>query len=295
MPLDADEIEKPARKVRKLVTKIGSQPTPDDIHKFRTNCRRLETSLDVLAIDATGAGRRTSKHVAKLRKRAGKIRDIDVLTRYVAGIKLVNSERDCQARLLEHLGARRETCVKGFEALRKRYRGQLRRDLKRISKKLKKDATRPGASRKHLASTDVAARALTKISDLRDPPRLQRSNLHAYRLKVKELRNLLQMAAGAEQQHFIDKLGDVKDAIGEWHDWEVLVVQAKDVLEHGNTCRLVKELSQTANRKYKSAVSLTQRMRREFLHLPAHSPKSSKGRALRLTQPVLSATAALVA
>jgi CHAD domain-containing protein len=53
------------------------------------------------------------------------------------------------------------------------------------------------------------------------PLQLRKSNLYQYRLKVKELRNLLQLAEDADQQAFIDRLGEVKDAIGEWHDWEV--------------------------------------------------------------------------
>jgi predicted O-methyltransferase YrrM len=43
-------------------------------------------------------------------------------------------------------------------------------------------------------SATMSASALTPLSDLTTSPQLQRSNLHAYRLKVKELRNLLQMA-----------------------------------------------------------------------------------------------------
>jgi hypothetical protein len=42
---------------------------------------------------------------------------------------------------------------------------------------------------------------------------LNKPNLHPYRLKVKELRNVLQMADNADQQEFITRLGEVKDAI----------------------------------------------------------------------------------
>src|SRR5215469_14290939 len=104
MPLDADQIEKPVRKLRKLIAGIGSAPTPDEIHKFRTNCRRLETSVDALSLDSKRTGRRLSKQIGKLRKRAGILRDMDVLTDYLVAMKHPDSERDCLMRLLEYLG-----------------------------------------------------------------------------------------------------------------------------------------------------------------------------------------------
>lgn len=297
MSLDVDQIEKPARKLRKLIKGMGSTPTPDDIHKFRTNCRRIETSLEVLSLDSTDKVLRNSKHIAKLRKRAGKIRDLDVLTDYLVAMKHPNSERDCHVRLVEHLGGERRKYLKDFEAVRKQYRGQLRQGLKTIAKKMEKVVSKDGNARTgaHPVSAKLAATALTMISKLKDPQRLHRSNLHPYRLKVKELRNLLQMAAGAEQQEFVDKLGEVKDAIGEWHDWEVLSAMATDVLEHGKGCGLEKEMRRIAESKFAAALTLTNSMRRDFLHLPVRHSRSSKAKTVGVAQPALSATAALAA
>ena len=50
------------------------------------------------------------------------------------------------------------------------------------------------------------------------------------------------MATNSDQQPFVDRLGQVKDSIGEWHDWEALVAIAKDVLDHGRNCGLIKNL-----------------------------------------------------
>jgi CHAD domain-containing protein len=62
--------------------------------------------------------------------------------------------------------------------------------------------------------------------ELATPATLNRTNLHAYRLKIKERRYVLEMADDPGNQEFIDKLGEVKDAIGEWHDWEELIAIA---------------------------------------------------------------------
>jgi hypothetical protein len=50
------------------------------------------------------------------------------------------------------------------------------------------------------------------------------------------------MATNSDQQLFVDRLGQVKDSIGEWHDWEALVAIAKDALDHGGNCGLIKNL-----------------------------------------------------
>src|SRR5437588_8393340 len=104
MALDPKRIQKPARKLRKLLKKMPSTPAPEEIHGFRTNARRLETILDTFALDGTRNGSRLSKHISKLRKCAGKVRDFDVLTDYASGIDHDSSERECSVRLLEYLG-----------------------------------------------------------------------------------------------------------------------------------------------------------------------------------------------
>jgi CHAD domain-containing protein len=299
MSLDVAEITKPARKLRKLMGEMSSTPSPDDIHKFRTNCRRIETSLDALSLDSKGTGRRLSKQISKVRKRAGKIRDVDVLRDDVVAMKHPDSERECRVRLLEHLGGKRRKHVKSFCEARKEYGVELRQDLKKISRKMEKIVSRDAKSRTGTQTTAarVAGAALRKISELREPPRLQRNNLHPYRLKVKQLRALLQMADRAEQRQFIDKLGEVKDAIGEWHDWEVLTGMATAVVDHAKTenCGLVDQLRRTAENKYETALAFANSMRRDFLHLSNRRSKSSKKQPIRLARPVLSATIALAA
>jgi hypothetical protein len=55
-------------------------------------------------------------------------------------------------------------------------------------------------------------------------------------LKVKELRYVLQLSEDAQKQQLVNKLGAVKDAIGEWHDWEELIAIAANALSHGARC-----------------------------------------------------------
>src|SRR5207253_6998095 len=97
------------------------------------------------------------------------------------------------------------------------------------------------------------------------PERLGRETLHPYRLKVKELRNVLQMAGGTSNLKFVDELGKVKDAIGEWHDWEELVSIAQKTLDHRPRCGLQTELKRIAKQKYEQALALSQKFRKTYL------------------------------
>jgi CHAD domain-containing protein len=170
--------------------------------------------------------------------------------------------------------------------------------VKRISRKIVEAL--PSNEKKDLAtnpvSADVAAFALTQLAELSQPLRLAKTNLHPYRLKVKELRNLLQMAEESDQQEFVRTLGEVKDAIGEWHDWQELVMIAVKVLDHGSRCQLLRELRKIGDTKYRRALTLTETMRKQFLRMPDRRTKrASRHPIVRPAEPVWSATAALVA
>src|SRR5262249_36258851 len=134
---------------------------------------------------------------------------------------------------------------------------QLARDLKQISKRVEKllnrAETHPGDSD---ATPATIAKAITLASELKEPTRLSRNNLHPYRLKVRELRNVLQLSDRTGEDEFFGKLGAVKDAIGEWHDWEELITIAKQLLDHGPSCKLIKQLNMISTSKYERALSL---------------------------------------
>jgi hypothetical protein len=115
-------------------------------------------------------------------------------------------------------------------------------------------------------------------------------------LKVKELSNVLEMAENAKEKEFVQRLGEVKDAIGEWHDWEELLAIAKDVVDHRPNCRLLAELRKTADAKFKKALSLAESMRKQFLRISDRTRKrSSGGNGRGPAEPVWSATSALAA
>jgi CHAD domain-containing protein len=86
MALDPKELKKPLSKLRKLLKKMPKQPTPEQVHDLRTNTRRVEASLKALQLDRNGEGRQVLKAVTPMRKRAGGVRDMDVLTGFASRV-----------------------------------------------------------------------------------------------------------------------------------------------------------------------------------------------------------------
>lgn len=87
MSLDSNQVQKPVRKLRKIIKKAGKEPSSQEVHDLRTNSRRLEASLAALSLHSKGNGRRLLKDLSRVRKRAGKVRDMDVLTGYAATLR----------------------------------------------------------------------------------------------------------------------------------------------------------------------------------------------------------------
>ncbi|HWD00023.1 MAG TPA: CHAD domain-containing protein [Candidatus Sulfopaludibacter sp.] len=271
--MDRDRLLKPVKKLTKLLRKMRRQPTPDEVHDLRTNARRFEAMFKAVALDARGMDDAALKSLDRLRKRAGKVRDLDVLTSYAAPIR-PKGEGECQVQLLEHLGARRRKYAKKFYAEVKRRRPALRKDFKRTRKLLAKVVRADGdPAEESKAAADATGTAVKLAAELALPHRLGPENIHPYRLKVKELRDVLRMADGAARPKFIDDLGAVNDTIGEWHDWNELVSIAKKALKHQKGCGLMAELKRIEKAKYDRALSLAEALRRDYLREAAPKKK----------------------
>ena len=290
MSLDKNRLLKSVTKLRKLLKKRKSI-SPEEVHDFRTHTRRFEASVEALALNNRGNEERVLRDLAQLRKRAGKIRDMDVFTGCASTVH-VEGEQDCAVRLLEHLGRKRYRRAKKMMRQIGKYRQVLRQRLKRSLTHIDR-LLNETKNAKNFAPTDAMATALQLSFRLKTPARLGKKTLHPYRLKVKELRYVLQMSDAAEHHKFIDKLAEVKDAIGEWHDWDELSGIATELLNHGSRCKLLRELKAVRDSKYERALLLANEMRNTYLPWRAKAGTSKGRQARRLARPVLIATSSI--
>src|SRR5262249_12114964 len=89
------------------------------------------------------------------------------------------------------------------------------------------------------------------------------------------------------------KLQEVKDAIGDWHDWVELTDIAHDVLDHGASCALSKRLAETRETKYRHALSLAQALTARQLRSRARKRGKRAAKESPIAEPVLEAVTAI--
>ena len=267
MPLDTERLQKSIRRVKKFLKRRPKRPTPDQIHDVRTVTRRLEAALDTLEIKKKFAKKkRVQQELRRIRKRCGKLRDMDVLTVHAMSVTPEESERECLVQLLEYLGASRYRHARKLRKATKKYGSALRDDLAKLAKEVDKLSDHKRTTGRGLRTDGQHVSALTELAaELQLPLRLDKKNLHPYRLKVKELRYTLQLSEEAQDNELVVRLGRVKDAIGEWHDWEELVAIAIEIIAHGPQCKLLRQLKGICEEKFEEALEVIDNMRGTYV------------------------------
>jgi CHAD domain-containing protein len=286
MPVAADAVCGQPRKLRKAIEKIRKDSSPDVVHKLRTRLRRMEAMVAALALDSRKNERLLLRALKPLRCKAGRVRDMDVLTEF-ASRPHVHDEEKRSIQLLEHLGAEREWRAGKLENRARTEYPEIRRRLKKCAAFLDKTLQNDGKSHAKASSrsrqweAQASALALQLESELRDWPALNRGNLHLFRLKVKKLRYVLQLAERNDNK-FVSALGEVKNAIGEWHDWQDLSELAKEVIHHPGR-RLRQAIDRIARERFESAVASANRLRRKYLYGQGQKYPARPGPNLAIT------------
>lgn len=296
MSFDVGRIDKSGRRVKKFFRKNSRKPSSNAIHNMRTSIRSLETTFTTVGLDSKGKVRRLLHDLRDVRKCAGKVRDMDVWTADALTLSH-DEERDCLVQLVEYLGAERNKYAKKLHRLIQATGSQFQRDLKRYLKRLQRVLEH--ADKNDSAGSDAMPLAMAKAielsSGLESPKKLTRNNLHPYRLHIKELRNVLQLSDQAGDQEFVKKLGEVKDAIGEWHDWEELTAIAVQVLDHGASCNLIKHLHLHRQSALQRALVIARRFRDKYLKSTTLKERSRHRKFASVSDPALRATSAIAA
>lgn len=93
MAFDENDIQDSLRTVRKLLKTMPTDASAHDVHRFRTNSRRIEALLPALSLDSGSNAKHMLKQTSKLRRQAGKVRDMDVLSAYVSDMPKQGTKR----------------------------------------------------------------------------------------------------------------------------------------------------------------------------------------------------------
>ena len=284
MPLDAKLVKKPFSKMRKLLKGFPDPPASEDVHDVRTYTRRVEATIGALQLRDKKTGKDLVKNLKPIRRAAGRVRDIDVLTDLAASLD-PNGDRDCRLKLMQYLARHRTKSaaklVKKVSALEKQLRAELKQCATAAGSGIDGTKTSSATEKDKRKSREKAARSITSTlqieQELRDWPRLNKSNIHPFRIKVKELRYVLQLGQESDSP-LTDVLGEVKDQIGLWHDWNEMAGLASQVLDHGARCALTAQIRARTKKELEKALHDANALRAQYLPGKADSASRKSGK-----------------
>ena len=234
------------QKLERDLDRLSAQPEAKRVHRFRTGVRRLQTLLEELCPARDRNQKRLLKLLTRIRKKAGKVRDLDVQLAALQSLKFPQEPRrktQLMHQLIELRGQREKKLSKALtrEAVR-----EIHRRLKRARKDFNPDVNRDPLS--------VARQILEPIAKADGFPTEER--MHQYRLLGKRARYAAEFASKSpESAQFIAQIERLQDALGDWHDWLTLTESAAKRLGDVRESSLVAALHNVTGAKYRNAVT----------------------------------------
>jgi CHAD domain-containing protein len=261
MPIAPQRSRVVFQKLEQDLVKLSSKPRAENVHRFRTGTRRLQMLLGELSPKLDRSQKKLLKLLGRIRKRAGKVRDLDVQLAALRTLKMPREPRRKTQLINELIELRGEQEKKLRKAVEEDTVREIRKRLKRASKNFN-----PAASRDPLA---VARGMLEKIG--RGDAPVTEALLHQYRIVSKRARYAAEFAEpSAEADLFIAGLKHLQDAVGDWHDWLTLMQTASEHVGDVRESALAAELHNVTGAKYRHAVAVLSQMRAKLVAAPEH-------------------------
>jgi CHAD domain-containing protein len=234
------------QKLERDLDRLSAQAEAKKVHRFRTGVRRLQTLLEDLCPTRDCNQKRLLKLLTRIRKKAGKVRDLDVQLAALRSLKFPQEPRrktQLMHQLIELRGQREKKLSKALtrEAVR-----EIHKRLKRARKDFHPEVNRDPLS--------VARQILEPIRKADGLP--TEELVHQYRLLAKRARYAAEFAAKSpESAQFIAQIERVQDAVGDWHDWLTLTQSAAKRLGDVHESSLVAALHNVTGAKFRNAVT----------------------------------------
>jgi CHAD domain-containing protein len=272
-------IQSLCQRVERDLVKVWSKPDAESVHRFRSDARRLQTVLEEFAPEAGRQHKKLLKVLGRIRKRAGRVRDLDVQLAALRSLKIPQEPRRKSQLMNSLIELRAEHEKKLRKALSKQVVHEIGKRLKRAAKDLKSVAADDAlaVARKMLGPVPTPHARGAQTEDL----------LHHYRIVGKRARYIAELGAeSAETTEFMSQLKRMQDASGDWHDWLLLTRTAAKRLGDVHQSSLVAALHNVTGAKFRNAVTALSTLRvsqaaSEISNRPAHQPASSARRGTK--------------
>ncbi len=236
------------RKMERDLVRLRKSQEPDAVHSFRTTSRRLQVLLEELTPSTGRKEKKLLKILGRIRKRAGKIRDLDIQLAALRSLKMPLEPRR-KTQLMHRLIELRHKHERRLEKL------LTRREVAQISKRI-----RQAAKASHGATIQDPLKVSRQLLSHETVPTASAINdeyLHRFRLKVKRARYAAEFAPKSpESQQAIAQLKHLQDVLGQWHDWFTLTQSAARKLGDITRSSLVAALHNVTRGKFREAVSV---------------------------------------
>lgn len=238
-----------------LLEKMTGEASSDDVHKLRTSVRRIEVRLG-------HCSPKVAKSLRALRKKAGKVRDIDVhlgllksslFTPATKSAAIASSVRDELRRILN---SNRERDQKSLLRLVARAAPLLESRLpKAVHRAIRPEPDAAAARQLTISARRHYLQWTHSIPDAGAP-------LHRLRIDAKKLRYSLEpLAAFPDASEMAEHLKQVQDAIGSWHDWATLLELAGQKLRSASSESAFAALEARTTREFNKAHRTAERVR----------------------------------
>ena len=228
-------------RMSRQIGRVAKDATPENVHHFRTNTRRVEALVEQLAPEGESQSK-LLRQLSKLRKRAGKLRDLDVQISFLKELK-VPDRQNHRAQLLEQLAEEKVKRTKKLAAL---FNGASVRKLRNRLRKVNAQMNLAGVDPLKIAFARLPRPASANLNE---------KELHACRIAAKRARYLAELSNAPAAKLFIEELKRAQDAVGEWHDVLKLSERAEKLFGSVRDSALVAVLQNIMRARFRRAGS----------------------------------------
>lgn len=238
--------------LRQVLREVGEDPKPKLVHQLRTTIRRTEALWKAHRIEASQKPKSLERQLAKLRRRAGRVRDLDIQIKLLGSLN-VGGNAGAKGRLKDAL-----------EEQRRRREKKLLSELegKSLKKLLKRLSELHASAQPTAAASPRLSQVNRELANLKGGATklyaFTPEQLHEFRIRCKKIRYTAELLPEApEVVRAIKKLKQMQDAVGEWHDWLNLAHTAEDEFSSSERA-LLAAIRNIAQAKFREALRVCQ-------------------------------------
>jgi CHAD domain-containing protein len=255
MPIDLKTSRLVFQRLSRELTRLAKNPAPESVHKFRTNSRRVEAVLSEVVPRLNRNDKKLLKLLSRLRKKAGRVRDLDVEIASLRSLKVPEGnghKSEFVSNLAQERSKHEQKLAKAFN----------RKTADEVKKRLKRAVSEIDIPK----DTDPLALTLNKLAKLgREHVTLTEKTLHQYRIIGKRARYIAELAnPDAEAKRIVDRLKHMQDVIGDWHDWLKLTQKAEALFGGVRDSALVAMLRNVTQAKFRQSLDAVAETRAAF-------------------------------